>query len=157
MPAWIQSPLVSFEPLPDGWTVWTDETDGRAILVYRPDVFDTEAFPAPCMPTLFLTDRSQKRRPEARYVVTDSWYVTLTLEPDVEGETEEYDTREAAVAGAREYARRFVDGEVDYRGLYQAPREEYLDELDELVGEGADGRGEGESGEDPGDADGGAA
>ncbi|MFC6724207.1 DUF5820 family protein, partial [Halobium palmae] len=146
MPTWIRSFPVSFDSLPDGWTVWTDESDGRAILVYRPDVFDTEAFPAPCMPTLFLTDRSQKRRPEARYVVTDSWYVTLTLEPDVEGETEEYDTREAAVDGAREYARRFVDGEVDYRALYQVPRDEYLDELDELVGEGGADRADGDDG-----------
>jgi hypothetical protein len=28
---------------------------------------------------------------------------------------------------------------VDYRGLYQVPREEYLAELDELVGEGSAG------------------
>lgn len=133
-----QRPAVSFDPLPDGWTVWTDESGGRAILAYRPDVFDAEAFPAPCMPTLFLTNRSQKNRPEARYVATDSWYVTLTLEPEVEGATEEYDSRAAAVEGAREYARRFVDGDVDYRGLYQIPREEYLAKLDELVGDGGD-------------------
>ena len=29
-------------------------------------------------------------------------------------------------------AERFAAGEVDYRGLYQVPREAYLDELDAL-------------------------
>jgi hypothetical protein len=130
---------VSFEPLPGGWTVWSDEREGRAILAYRPDVFDTEAFPAPCMPTLFVSNRSRKQRPAARYRTTDTWHVTLYLEPEVEGATEEYDDRAAAVGGAREYARRFAAGEVDYRGLYQVPREEYLAELDELVGEGSAG------------------
>jgi len=32
-------------------------------------------------------------------------------------------------------AERFADGEIDYRGAYQVPREGYFDELDELVGE----------------------
>jgi hypothetical protein len=132
---------VSFEPLPDGWTVWSDEREGRAILAYRPDVFDTDAFPAACMPTLFVSNRSRKNRPAARHRTTDTWHVTLYVEPEVEGATEEYDDRESAVEGAREYARRFAAGEVDYRGLYQVPREEYLAKLDELVGAGEDGEG----------------
>ncbi|MFC4359224.1 DUF5820 family protein [Halobium salinum] len=138
---------MSFDSLPDGWTVWTDETEGRAILAYRPDVFDTDAFPAPCMPTLFVSNRSRKNRPEARYVATDTWHVTLYLEPEVAGEVEEYDSREAAVEGAREYARRFAEGEIDHRALYQVPRDDYLAKLDELLGGGRSGDGDDGNGE----------
>jgi hypothetical protein len=60
--------------------------------------------------------------------------VSFFLEPDVEGPVETYDSRSAAVRGATDLAARFVRGDVDYRGLYQLPREEYLDRLDELVG-----------------------
>ncbi|MFT4923284.1 MAG: hypothetical protein ACI8XM_002510, partial [Haloarculaceae archaeon] len=38
-----------------------------------------------------------------------------------------------AVAGATDLAQRFADGDVDYRGLYQVPRPEYFEKLDELT------------------------
>ncbi|WP_224449286.1 DUF5820 family protein [Haloprofundus salilacus] len=125
---------MSFDALPDGWTVWNDEPDGRAILAYRPDVFDSQQFPAPCMPTVFLSNGSRRRRPGASQIETDTWHVTLLLEPEIEAETTEYDSRAAAVDGAVECARRFADGEVEYRSLYQVPRETYFDRLDELTG-----------------------
>jgi hypothetical protein len=40
----------------------------------------------------------------------------------------------AAEAGAADLAERFAGGEVDYRGLYQVPREGYFEKLDELTG-----------------------
>ena len=55
------------------------------------------------------------------------------LDPDVNVPTEEYDTRSDAVAGATELATRFVDGKIDYRTLYQVPRPEYFEKLDELT------------------------
>ncbi|QCJ46467.1 MULTISPECIES: DUF5820 family protein [Haloprofundus] len=125
---------MSFDALPDGWTVWNDEPEGRAILAYRPDVFDSQQFPAPCMPTVFLSNGSRKRRPGASQIETDTWHVTLLLEPEIEAETTEYDSRAAGVDGAVECARRFADGEVEYRSLYQVPREEYFEKLDELTG-----------------------
>ncbi|KTG08565.1 hypothetical protein AUR64_17980 [Haloprofundus marisrubri] len=125
---------MSFDALPEGWTVWNDEPEGRAILAYRPDVFDSQQFPAPCMPTVFVSNGSRKRRPGASQIETDTWHVTLLLEPEIEGETNTYDSREAAVDGAVDAARRFDDGEVDYRSLYQVPREEYFEKLDELTG-----------------------
>jgi hypothetical protein len=67
-------------------------------------------------------------------VATDTWSVTLFLEPGVEDRTESYGSREEAVEGAVAYARRFANGEIDYRGLYQVPREEYFEKLDELTG-----------------------
>ena len=125
---------MSYESLPDGWSVWNDEPDGRSILAYRPDVFDTEAFPPECMPTIFVSNRSRANRPGAAHRRTDTWYVTLYLEPEVEGAVEEFDSREDAVAGATDLARRFADGDVDYRACYQVPREEYFARLDELTG-----------------------
>ncbi|WP_224335151.1 DUF5820 family protein [Haloprofundus halobius] len=127
---------MSFETLPEGWTVWNDEPGSRAILAYRPDVFDSQQFPAPCMPTVFLSNGSRRRRPGASQIETDTWHVTLLLEPEIEAETTEFDSREAAVDGAVECARRFADGEVDYRSQYQVPREAYFEKLDELTGRG---------------------
>lgn len=124
---------MSFDSLPDGWVVWNDEPEGRAILAYRPDVFNTEDFPAPCMPTIFVSNGSRSKRPGASQVSTDVWHATLFLEPDIEAGTEEFDSREDAVVGAVDYAERFVDGEIHYRELYQVPREDYFDELDRLL------------------------
>ncbi|AUV83966.1 hypothetical protein C2R22_11715 [Salinigranum rubrum] len=128
---------MSYDDLPAGWQVWADEHEGRSVLAYRPDVFNTKDFPAPCMPTIYVTNGSRKRRPGASQVPTDTWHVSLFLEPEVEAPAERYDSRAEAVAGATDLAARFVRGGVDYRDLYQVPREEYLDRLDELVGENA--------------------
>jgi hypothetical protein len=124
----------AYDELPGGWQVWADESDGRSVLTYRPDVFNTKDFPAPCLPTIYVTNGSRKRRPGASQIETDTWHVSLFLEPEVEGPVERYDSRSDAVAGAVELAARFVAGDVDYRGLYQVPREAYLDRLDDLVG-----------------------
>ncbi|MFB6123511.1 MAG: DUF5820 family protein [Haloferacaceae archaeon] len=125
---------MSFDALPEGWSVWHEDPDGRGILAYRPDVFDSEAFPAPCLPTIYVTNGSPRPRPGASHRETPEWSVLLFLEPDVERSAETYDSREAAVEAATDLAARFADGDVDYRGLYQVPREAYLDRLDELTG-----------------------
>ncbi|WP_424004724.1 DUF5820 family protein [Haloarcula salina] len=114
------------------WTVW-NETEEKLILAYRPDVFDTERFPAPCLPTIYLTRGRRTRRPGAERTGQD-WYVTLYLEPEVERDADSYETRDAAVEGAVDLANRFAEGSLDYRSLYQVPRDAYLDELDDLTG-----------------------
>ena len=125
---------MALDDLPPGWVRWSDEAS-KAVLVYRPDVFDTAAFPAPCVPTLYLTKGRRDRRPGQHRPAPDAdWYVTLFLEPDVNRPPESFETRGDAEDGARTLARRFGAGEVDYRGLYQVPREDYLDRLDELTG-----------------------
>ena len=126
---------MSLQSLPSGWRVWNEETDGRVILAYRPDVFNSEAFPAACLPTIYVTNGSTRRRPGAGSVATDTWQVKFFFEPEIEAVTTQYDDREAAVVGAIETAQSFVDGEVDYREAYQLPREEYFEKLDELVGD----------------------
>lgn len=118
--------------LASDWTVW-NETEEKLILAYRPDVFDTERFPAPCLPTIYLTRGRRTRRPGAERTGQD-WYVTLYLEPEVERDADSYETRDAAVEGAVDLANRFAAGSLDYRSLYQVPRDAYLDELDDLTG-----------------------
>lgn len=118
-----------------GWNRWSDEPE-RQVFVYRPDVFDSEAFPAPCLPTLYLSNTPhRRRRPEQRHsAFSEGWYLTLYLEPEVVVEERRYDDRESAREGADDLAHRFAAGELDYRGAYQVPREAYLDRLDELTG-----------------------
>ncbi len=125
---------MSFEALPDGWRVWNEEPSGRAILVYRPDVFGGDDLPAECLPTVYLTNGSRKPRPGAGQYATDEWHVVLFLEPEIEAVAETHDGREAGAAAAVDVAERFAAGDVDYRGAYQVPRPDYFERLDEYVG-----------------------
>ncbi|WP_158056323.1 DUF5820 family protein [Halorussus halophilus] len=127
---------MSDNELPEGWTVWNDESEGRRILAYRPDVFDGGQFPAPCMPTIYVAPGAPNRPPAESEVGTPTvWRVEFFLEPDVQlTSPQTFDTRDEALDGARELADEFAAGELDFRGAYQVPREEYLDELDELTG-----------------------
>jgi quercetin dioxygenase-like cupin family protein len=111
---------------------WWNEGEEELILAYRPDVFDSDAFPAPCLPTIYLTRGRRTRRPGAQRA-GDDWYVTLYLEPEVDRDADSYDDRPTAVDAAVDLANRFAAGGVDYRALYQVPREDYLDELDDLT------------------------
>lgn len=120
--------------LPDGWELWNEEPDGRVILAYRPSVFDADAFPAPCLPTLYVTDGSRRARPGAGQRRTDEWHVTLFLEPEVEVTSSTYDERTDALRAAVDLAAAFAAGEVAYREAYQVPREDYLAKLDDLTG-----------------------
>ena len=122
---------MDLEALAEDWTVW-NQTDRELILAYRPDVFDSEAFPAPCLPTIYLTRGKRTRRPGADRV-GDDWYVTLYLEPEVDHEVEVTDTRDTAVGAAVTLANEFAAGDFDFRALYQVPREDYLNKLDELT------------------------
>lgn len=123
---------MSLDSLSEGWVVWSDERE-KVVLAFRPDVFDGGAFPPPCLPTIYLTRGQRDRRPGGRRVGAD-WHVTLYLEPDVSRGPDSYPDREQAVRGAVGLAAEFATGEMDYRDLYQVPRPEYLDRLDELTG-----------------------
>jgi len=124
---------MDFDSLDEDWVVWT-ESERKAVLAYRPDVFDSEAFPAPCLPTIYVTKGRRRRKPGVETRPTDPWFVTLYLEPEIERSPDRYETRAAAISGATELAASFAAGDVDYRSLYQVPREAYLDELDSLTG-----------------------
>ena len=128
--------MTDYDDLPEDWVVWNDEPDGRSVLAFRPDVFDSQAFPPECLPTIYLTRGRPSRRPSHADPIEsgENWYVTLYLEPDVNRSADEYEARDEAVAGAVDLARRFADGQIDYRDLYQVPRETYFEKLDELTG-----------------------
>jgi hypothetical protein len=123
------------EALADGWTVW-DDADDRVVLAYRPDVFDGDGFDAACLPTLYVTRGRRSRRPGGtRTLPPDApWVATLFLEPEVSAPPREFDSPEAAVRGALALATEFARGDVDYRSLYQVPRPDYVERLDELTG-----------------------
>jgi len=128
--------MTGYGDLPEGWQVWTEDSQGGDVLVFRPDVFDTQAYPAACLPTIQVARRppsQQKRRAGSN---PDGWWVSLTLEPEVRVRDADasYDSRTAAVEGAVDLAERFAAGDVDYRGAYQVPRADYLDRLDDLTG-----------------------
>lgn len=125
--------------LPDGWVRWS-EAEEKLVWAYRPDVFDGGEYPPPCLPTLYVTRGQRSRRPGGgRDPPPDAaWYVTLFLEPEVSRDAEEFSDRPAAVDGARALARRFTAGDIDYRALYQVPREAYFERLNELTGRDAD-------------------
>lgn len=131
---------MDFADLATGWEVWS-EGEIRHVLAYRPDVFDSSEFPAPCLPTIYLTKGQRGRRPgQHRPATDDPWHVTLYLEPEIVVAAERYDDREAATAGVHDLAARFAAGEFDPREYYQVPREDYLDELETLLRNRGDDR-----------------
>lgn len=121
--------------LGEGWTVWNAESD-RAVLAYRPDIFDGSSFPAPCLPTVHLSRGLQNRRPESAHDPPPDapWVVVLRLEPSVERQPDTYDAKADAIDGVEQLTDSFSSGEIDYRALYQVPRDSYLATLDELIG-----------------------
>lgn len=125
---------MEFEGLHDDWTVWSVEST-KAVLAFRPDVFDSQGYPAECLPTIYVTKGRRSRRP-GRDVPDpeDSWYATLYLEPDVSFDARKFETRERAADGAVDLAREFARGDLDFRDRYQVPRPEYFERLDELTG-----------------------
>jgi len=128
--------MSGYGDLPESWQVWTEDAQGGDILVFRPDVFDTQAYPAACLPTIQVAERPPDQRKRRAGSDPDGWWVSLTLEPEVRVRDADanFDTRTAAVAGAVDLAERFAEGNVDYRAAYQVPRDDYLDELDDLTG-----------------------
>lgn len=124
---------MSFDDLAEGWELWNEEKH-KLVFTYRPDVFNSSDFPAPCLPTIHVTKGRRSRRPGRNTPdPDDSWYVQLYLEPDVTDEKRSCESRERARAIALEVADQFVAGAIDYRELYQVPRPAYFDRLDELL------------------------
>ncbi|MWG36719.1 DUF5820 family protein [Halomarina oriensis] len=126
---------VDDDSLAEGWRVWSD-ADNRLVLAYRPDVFDGDEYPPACLPTIYVTHGRRSKRPGTprNPAPGDPWVLTLFLEPDVKRDPEFFDGREDAIERARTLAAEFAAGEVDYRALYQVPRETYFEALDELTG-----------------------
>lgn len=128
--------MPSLDTLPDGWEVWNYEEGGRVILAYRPDVFDSNQYPPACLPTITVGPGDSPDRPPERRARGGRWHAVLYLEPSVRARRHDADcdTRDEAVEAAIRLAQQFVDGGIDYREPYQLTREQYMKQLDELVG-----------------------
>ena len=125
---------MSFETRPDGCQAGNVEQTGQATVGYGPDSYAHLTLPSTCLPTIYLTNGSRRKRPGAGQYATDEWHVVLYLEPEIEAVTQTYETRERGAEGAIDVAGQFVDGDVDYREAYQVPRDAYFERLDEYVG-----------------------
>lgn len=128
--------MTDWSGLPEGWRVWNEEDEGRVILVFRPDVFDSQQFPPECLPTIYVSQRPPQERLPRLDAERSDWYVALRLEPEVQVQTvgSQHETRDGAIAEAIEIAETFEAGEIDFRASYQVPRDEYLDALEEYTG-----------------------
>jgi hypothetical protein len=124
---------MSLDELPDAWDLWSQERT-RVVVTYRPDVFDTENYPAPCLPTIYVTKGQRDRRP-GRHTPDpdDPWHLRLYLEPEVVVSERAFDSRDSVISAVCELAVAFDAGEIAYRDAYQVPRPSYLDRLDELT------------------------
>ncbi len=118
-----------------GWVTWHDGPGGTVIWTFRPDVFDGERLPPACLPTLTIK-RERHRGPRGRPAEPGSnraWTVELRLEPEVMIERVRHDERDVAIARARDLAAAFAADELDYRGAYLQPRDDYLAVLDAVL------------------------
>lgn len=120
------------DELPDAWAVWSAEPHGRVVLAFRPDVFDAERFPEPCLPTIYISPERDRRTLPAD-ATTRRWRVELRLEPDVLLTDRCSTDWDGAVAAATDLARAFLAGEFNLRTPYHDPRGTYLDALEDLL------------------------
>lgn len=128
-------PAVQESELPTGWTVWHARPDDILVLTYRPDVFDADAFPPQCVPTLTVKPertrggRGRPRDPRR----ASSWVAELRLEPDVPLARRVAPDRGAAIDEGVALTEQFVAGEIDFVATYPDPHRPYLERLQELV------------------------
>lgn len=119
---------------PTGWHLWNEESDGRVILLYRPDIFsEDQDLPPECIPTLLISNGSRANRPGASQLTTDTWHAALTLEPDIDLRIQAFNARQRAIEGGYALAQSFHAGEFDFRDPYQVPREAYFTRLDSVL------------------------
>jgi hypothetical protein len=62
--------------LPDGWVVWSE--DDGLVVCYKPEVFDGDEYPRPCLPLMTAT-KADRGTVGGR----EGWRVTFHVEADV--------------------------------------------------------------------------
>jgi len=118
--------------LPEGWVVWSEE--GGLVVCYKPDVFDANRYPRPCLPLITVT-----KADTGTVGGREGWRVSFHIEADVPArnlESVHVDYGDA-VDYVVEIARRFVDGGYDFAEFYAEGdvRDEYVARLEREVGE----------------------
>lgn len=116
--------------LPEGWVLWSDE-DGL-VVCYRPDVFDGESYPRPCLPTMTVSEADV-----GTVGGREGWRVTFYVEADVpaRGLESVFVDYDEAIDYVVETGQRFVEGDLDLRGFYADGdvREEYVQRLENMT------------------------
>lgn len=111
--------------------VWSEE-DGL-VVCYRPDVFDGESYPRPCLPTMTVSEADV-----GTVGGREGWRVTFYLEADVPARELEsvFVDYDEAVDYVVDVAGRFVEAELDLRGFYADGdvRDTYVEKLDSMTG-----------------------
>lgn len=117
--------------LPDGWVVWSE--DDGLVVCYRPDIFNGDDYPRPCLPLVTVTE-ADRGTAGGR----DGWRVTFHVEADVPARrlrnfVAGYDE---AVDYVVEIARGFNEGVHDPAEFYAEGdvRDEYVARLREETG-----------------------
>ena len=117
--------------LPEGWYVWSE--DDGLVACYKPDVFDADEFPRPCLPLITVTEADR-----GTVGGREGWRVSFHVEADVPARrlrrtVAGYD---AAIDYAVEVARDFSAGEYDPADFYAEGdvRDEYVARLEHEMG-----------------------
>ena len=114
--------------LPEGWVVWSE--DDGLVVCYKPDVFNGDEYPRPCLPLITVT-KADRGTVGGR----EGWRVTFHIEADVPA----YDLRKVvigydeAIDYVVEIATNFNAGEYDFAEFYAEgdARDEYVARLEE--------------------------
>jgi hypothetical protein len=127
--------VADLSTLADGWEIWNKEPQGRIILAYRPDVFNTTDYPAACLPTITIAPGTSPNAPRDHRQASSAWHVALYLEPRVRVTTKDatVPTRPAAIEHALSLSHEFSDGNIDFDAAYIDPRPAYITKLNELT------------------------
>jgi len=117
--------------LPDGWYVWSD--DDGLVACYKPDVFDADEYPRPCLPLVTVTGASRGTAGGR-----EGWRVSFHVEADVPARSLRRTVAgyDEALDYAIEIARDFSAGEYDIASFYAEGdvRDEYVARLEHETG-----------------------
>ncbi len=127
--------MADLSTLADGWEIWNNEPQGRIILAYRPDIFNTTDFPAACLPTITIAPGPSPNAPPDHRQASSTWHVVLYLEPRVRVTKKDTTvaTRPEAIEQAISLSHEFTDGQIDFTDAYIDPRLDYIMKLNQLT------------------------
>lgn len=127
--------MADLSTLADGWEIWNNEPQGRIILAFRPDIFNTTDFPPACLPTITIAPGPSPNAPPDYRQASTAWHVALYLEPRVRVTNKDttVSTRPEAIDCGTTLSHEFTDGQIDFAAAYMDPRPDYITKLNQLT------------------------